>query len=104
MSASSRLGALLSSLVLLGGCFGAYQVSPDNVPTVAGLPAAVEDKDAGLVAVRPGFDIKTYKVVAIDKFPVTDSAIKDEDDRRAPRSSRTSWCGASATPASSRGS
>ena len=83
MSASSRLSALLSCLVLLGGCFGAYQVSPDNVPAVAGLPAAVEDKDAGLVAVRPGFDIKTYKVIAIDKFPVTDSAIKDDEDRRA---------------------
>jgi len=83
LSASSRFAALLSSLVLLSGCFGAYQVSPDNVPAVAGLPAAVEDKDAGLVAVRPGFDIKTYKVIAIDKFPVTDSAIKDEEDRRA---------------------
>jgi hypothetical protein len=83
LSASSKSAALLSSLLLLGGCFGAYQVSPDNVQTVAGLPAAVEDKDAGLVAVRPGFDVTTYKVIAIDKFPVTDSAIKDDEDRRA---------------------
>ena len=83
MSASSKSAALLSSLVLLGGCFGAYQVSPDSVQPVAGLPAAVEDKDAGLVAVRPGFDVKTYQVIAIDKFPVTDSAIKDDEDRRA---------------------
>ena len=83
MSASSKRAALLSSLLLLGGCFGAYQVSPDNAQPVAGLPAAVEDKDAGLVALRPGFDVKTYKVIAIDKFPVTDSAIKDDEDRRA---------------------
>jgi len=79
----ARCVALLASLLLFAGCFGAYQVSPDNVPTVAGLPAAVEDKDAGFVAVRPGFDIKAYKVIAIDKFPVTDSAIKDTEDRRA---------------------
>ena len=74
--------ALLGSLVILGGCFGAYQVSPDNVRTVGGLTPNVEDKDAGLVALAPGFDIKTYKVIAVDKFPVTDPAIKDEDDRR----------------------
>jgi hypothetical protein len=75
--------ALLSAVVLLSGCYGAYQVSPDNVQPVAGLSAPVEDKDAGMVAVRPGLDIKQYKVVAVDKFPVTDAAIKDDDDRRA---------------------
>lgn len=80
---AARIVALLSPLVLLAGCFGAYQVSPDNAPAVAGLPAAVEDKDAGLVAVKPGFDVKTYKVIVIDKFPVTDSAIKDAEDRQA---------------------
>ena len=74
---------LLAMLVLLGGCYGAYQVSPDTVQPVGGLPAPVEDKDAGMVAVRPGLDVKQYKVVAVDKFPVTDTAIKDDDDRRA---------------------
>jgi hypothetical protein len=78
----SSLVALVASLVVLGGCFGAYQVSPDNVQTVGGLTPGVEDKDAGLVALAPGLDIKTYKVVAVDKFPVTDPAIKDDDDRR----------------------
>jgi len=78
----SRFVALLGSLIILGGCFGAYQVSPDNVRTAGGLTPNVEDKDAGLVALAPGFDIKTYKVIAVDKFPVTDPAIKDEDDRR----------------------
>jgi hypothetical protein len=83
LSASSKSAALLSSLVLLGGCFGAYQVSPDNVQPVAGLNAPVEDKDAGLVAVKPGLDIKSYKVLLVDKFPVTDAAIKDAEDRQA---------------------
>jgi len=78
----SRLVALAASLVVLAGCYGAYQVSPENVQTVGGLTPNVEDKDAGLVALAPGLDIKSYKVLAVAKFPVTDPAIKDEDDRR----------------------
>lgn len=80
--AASRLIAVLGSLVLLGGCFGAYQVSPDNVQAVGGLTPTVEDKDAGLVGLAPGMDIRMYKVIAVDKFPVTDPAIKDDGDRR----------------------
>jgi hypothetical protein len=79
---ASRLVAVIGSLVLFGGCFGAYQVTPDNVQTVGGLTPNVEDKDAGLVALAPGFTVTTYKVVAVDKFPVTDPAIKDDGDRR----------------------
>jgi hypothetical protein len=83
LSASSKRAALVASLLLLGGCFGAYQVSPDSVQPVAGLSPGVEDKDAGLVSLKQGFDVKAYKVIAVDKFPVTDSAIKDDEDRRA---------------------
>lgn len=72
----------LSLIVLLGGCFGAYQVAPDSVQTVGDLTPNVEDKDAGLVALAPGLNIKAYTVVAVDKFPVTDPAVKDEGDRR----------------------
>jgi hypothetical protein len=79
---TSRLVGVLGALVLLGGCFGAYQVSPDDVQTVGGLTPSVEDKDAGLVGLAPGLDIRTYKVVAVDRFPVTDPAITDEGDRR----------------------
>ena len=79
---SSRVIGPLVLLVVLGGCFGAYQTSPDNVQTMGGLTPNVEDKDAGLVALAPGLDIKTYKVVAVEKFPVTDPAIKDDGDRR----------------------
>lgn len=81
-ASTSRLVAVFGSLVLLAGCFGAYQVSPDSVQTVGGLTPNIEDKDAGLVALAPGLDIKTYRVIAVDKFPVTDPAVKDEGDRR----------------------
>jgi hypothetical protein len=80
--AGSRLVALLGMLACLGGCLGAYQVSPDNVQSTGGLTPNIEDKDAGLVALAPGFDVKAYRVVAVDKFAVTDPAIKDEEDRR----------------------
>jgi hypothetical protein len=80
--AASRLVAVFGSLVLLAGCFGAHQVSPDNVQTVGGLTPSVEDRDAGLVGLAPGLNIKAYKVIAVDKFPVADPALKDDGDRR----------------------
>jgi hypothetical protein len=81
---ASALGlvAVLGSLVVLGGCFGAYQVSPDSVQAVGSLTPSIEDRDAGLVALAPGLDITTYRVIAVDRFPVTDPAIKDDEDRR----------------------
>lgn len=79
-SSAAVLGLALS--VLLAGCIGAYQVTADN-PTGAGsLTPAVEDKDAGLVGITGGFDLKTYQVIAVSLFPVTDPGIKDEGDRR----------------------
>jgi len=81
MTASRAIGPFVL-LILLGGCFGAYQTTPDDVQAMGGLKPNVEDKDAGLVALAPGLEIKTYKVIAVDKFPVTDPAIKDDDDRR----------------------
>jgi hypothetical protein len=78
-----QTAGLLAILVLvLGGCFGAYQVSPDRVQGVGTLSPNVEDKDAGLVAVAPGFDLKTYPVIVVEGFPVTDPAVKDDGDRR----------------------
>ena len=82
MKKALRVIALPALLMVLAGCFGAYQVAPDDVRAMGGLTPKVEDKDAGLVALAPGFDIKTYKVIAVGKFPVTDSAIKDDGDRR----------------------
>jgi hypothetical protein len=72
--------------LLLAGCFGAYQIKPDDPKGVSGLTPNVEDKDAGLVAVAPGFDLKAYRVIAVNQFPVTDAAIKDDEDRRLAQS------------------
>jgi Domain of unknown function (DUF4410) len=76
--------ALLLSVVALAtvGCFGAQQTRPDDPVGFGGLKPSVEDKDAGLVGLAPGFDIKRYAVVAVQPFPVIDPNIKDEDDRK----------------------
>jgi Domain of unknown function (DUF4410)/Protein of unknown function (DUF3313) len=81
-SVARTLGWLSAASLLLTACYGAYQIKPDDPRSVSGLTPNVEDKDAGLVALAPGFDLKRYKVVAIDRFPVTDAAIKDDEDRR----------------------
>lgn len=74
------LGLVLA--LLLTGCIGAYQVKADH-PTGAGsLMPTVEDKDAGLVGIAGGFDVKAYQVIAVSLFPVTDLTVKDEGDRR----------------------
>jgi hypothetical protein len=67
--------------VLLTGC-GSAKSSPDNPTSAGGLIPSIQDKEAGLVAVAPGFDIAKYKIVAIEKIPVTDPDTKDEGDRR----------------------
>ena len=77
-----RLGLLILAFVLAGCGAGAIQTTPDEVLTVGGLKPNMKDKDAGLVAIAPGFDLKKYKLLAVEKFPVTDPAVKDEDDRR----------------------
>ncbi len=79
----SPMGVLgLTLSLLLTGCIGAYQVKADR-PTGAGpLTPTVEDKDAGLVGISSGFDLKAYPVIAVGLFPVTDPSIKDAGDRR----------------------
>ncbi len=89
--APSMLGAGVFILTLaLTGC-GATRSSPDNPhPTRSwpdnplsggGLTPNTEDKEAGLVAIAPGFDIKNYTVIAVALFPITDK-LEDEGDRR----------------------
>jgi hypothetical protein len=73
-------------LSLAAGCYGAYQVKPDEPRAMAGLVPNVQDKDAGLVAVAPGFDITTYRVIAVSPLPVTDATVKDDGERRLAQS------------------
>jgi hypothetical protein len=77
-----RLGAVLLAVVVAGCGHGAMRASPDNVLTVDGLTPNVKDKDAGLVAIAPGFGLDKYKLIAVDTFAVTDPAIEDDDDHR----------------------
>ena len=72
----------LALTIALAGCYGAQQTRADDPVGAGGLKPVVEDKDAGLVGLAPGFKIKEYSVIAVEPFPVTDSAIKDDDDRR----------------------
>lgn len=67
---------------LLGGCVGAYQVTADNPVGAGSLKPTLEDKDAGLVGIAGGFDVKAYRIVVVGGFPVTDPEVKDEGDRR----------------------
>ena len=74
------LGAM-SLCLALAGC-GAVRSSADNPLTVGGLTPKIEDKDAGLVAVAPGLDLKKYKMVVVEMFSVSSGQIEDEGDRR----------------------
>lgn len=73
---------LVISCVVLAGCFGAYQVAPDNALPTGGLAPTQEDKDAGRVGVAPGFDLKQYRVVVVERFAVVASEVDDEGDQR----------------------
>jgi len=79
-SLSVRGLALLVVALALAGC-GATRSSPDNPLGAGGLTPSAEDKDAGLVAIAPGFDVKGYATIAVALFPVTDK-LEDEGDRR----------------------
>ena len=97
---------VLALSLLLAGCFGAYQVQPDN-PTGAGsLRPTVEDKDAGLVGIAPGFDVKAYRVIAWHSSrsptPQSRTTAIAAPPRRCPCSSSPSSCAACARAASSR--
>jgi hypothetical protein len=79
----TRLACLAVAVALtLLGCVGAQQTRPDDPVGVGNLKPAVADKDAGLVGLAPGFDVKNYSIVAVEPFPVTDPAIKDDSDRK----------------------
>ena len=72
----------LSLTLVLAGCASAIQSTPDNPTGAGGLIPNVKDKDVGLVAYAPGLELKRYKAIVVEKFPVTDPDVKDEGDRR----------------------
>jgi uncharacterized protein DUF4410 len=79
----SAFGVLRCALaaLLLAGCIGAYRVAP-VAPGAVGTPGPlIEDPEAGLVSVAPGFRLADYPVILIDLFKVSDSEINDGEDR-----------------------
>ena len=73
----------LVGLAALGavGCSNAVKTTPHDPVGTTELKPSLQDKDAGLVAMAPGFDLKTFRVIGVDRFPVSPTEIKDEEDR-----------------------
>ena len=67
-------------LLVFAGC-GATRSSPDAPMSAGGLTPTIEDKEAGLVGIASGFDLKAYRTVVVAPFPVTDK-LEDEGDRQ----------------------
>jgi len=67
--------------IVLAGCWGAMQTSPDAPTGAGGLTPTLKDKDAGLVGMAPGFNVKRYPTIAVARLPVTDR-LEDEGDRQ----------------------
>lgn len=66
----------------LGGCLATERTSPDDPIGAGGLKPVQEDKDAGRVGVAPGFNLKEYTVIIVERFPVDPSQMEDEGDRQ----------------------
>jgi len=77
-----RIRVAVVLLLAMAGCSTAIQSDPDNPMSAGGLTPNVKDQNVGLVAMAPGFDVSKYKVIVVEKFPVTDRELKDEGDRR----------------------
>ena len=70
-------------ILVLGGCAGgSMKSSPDNPTSADGLTPSIEDKEAGLVAIAPGFAIHRYRIIVVERFPVASRELQDEGDRR----------------------
>ena len=75
--------ACLVGLAVLGtgGCSNAVKTTAHDPVGTAELKPTLRDKDAGLVAMVPGFELKAYGVIGVDRFPVSPTETKDEEDR-----------------------
>src|SRR5262245_44650064 len=63
-----------------GGGRGAAQQRPVDPVGTADLKPAQKDAAAGMVTVRPGFDLRKYSAIAVTQFPVTDSGVMNKDE------------------------
>ena len=68
----------LLCVALLAGC-GAHRMSPVAPQTIGDLKPEVEDKDSGLVGVRPDFALKTYSALILMPFKLPPVELKDDE-------------------------
>lgn len=70
--------------LVYSGCshLGAAQQVPVSPVGAADLKPTQPDASAGLVTVRPGFDVKKYPGIAILVFPVTDSGVMNKEEAK----------------------
>ena len=68
--------------VMVSGCssLGAAQQVPVDPVGTGDLKPTQPDRDAGVVAVRAGFDLRKYSTIAVVPFPVTDSGVMNKEE------------------------
>lgn len=82
MKAARLAITLLFLASTLAGCVGAMQTRAHEPVGTVDLKPTQEDKHAGLVGLTSGFDLKTYRVIGVARFPVSQAEINDEEDRK----------------------
>lgn len=81
MSIDRRLIVAFVLVLFVAGC-GAHRMSPVEPRGAGSLKPDIEDSDAGLVGMAPGFNPKTYPVIVVLPFKVEQGEIKDAEDAR----------------------
>ena len=71
----------LFAIVSLVAC-GNVQVKPEEPIGTASLKPTQEDKEAGLVGIASGFDLKAYRTIIVERYTVSDKSISDDDDKQ----------------------
>ncbi|MGH7308728.1 MAG: hypothetical protein ACREK6_08550 [Candidatus Rokuibacteriota bacterium] len=79
------LALLIVVVMVAAACGGPTQTRPHQWHGAGGIIPTQEDKDAGLVGIAPGFDIRRYPTVVVDRCAVAESQIKDAEDRELAR-------------------
>jgi hypothetical protein len=74
--------ALLGLTFILSGCIGAIQTTAVEPRGAGELKPTQEDKDAGLVGISRGFNLKDYRIALVKLFKVTEPELNDEEDKK----------------------
>ena len=65
--------------LVLAGCLGVQRTTPDDPVAAGGLTPSQHDRDAGLVGMASSFDLKEYRVIAVERFSLTEMKTEEED-------------------------